>query len=442
MKSIQISYQGTARISQHQILSVGKKLQHEIERLRAVYGCGYDSVYASINLVHDAAMHERVKELAREKKALGIECLVVIGIGGSSLGTQAIHEAIQGKLYNERSPEIKVYFIDTIDADNVSDILELIEAYLKVGKKILVNVVTKSGTTTETVANFAVVHELLERYYPKNYQNYVVVTTDKDSVLWKYAQEKNFACLEVPKNVGGRFSVLSPVGLFPCALLGIDIDALLQGASDSMQHLLAPQLEENPAAVSAILKYIHYKQNKIPMHVMFVFSVYLEALGKWYCQLMGESIGKEFDSNGNKVHVGITPIVSVGTTDLHSVGQLYLGGPYDKFITFCSLKNYAHTVKVPAESPEGTSFMRDIEGKPFADIMLAILEGVKRAYEKEERPFCELVIPERNPYYIGQFLHMYMVEIMYLGFLLQINPFDQPNVETYKQETREILHHE
>lgn len=441
MKRIQLIHQESARIEHQEIVRIGSVVYPEIERLRAAYQQGYDSVYASINLSHDSVMHEQVLALVQHKKGLAIACLVVIGIGGSSLGTQAIHEAVHGKLYNEQNPEVKIYFIDTVDADTLYDVREILKTYLEAGKKILINVVTKSGLTTETIANFEVIRSLLQGYYPETYHHYVVVTTDKESLLWQMAQERRYAILEIPKKVGGRFSVLSPVGLFPCAFLGIDIKKLCDGARDGMQQFLSYDIAENSAALSAIIKYIHYRYNAINMSIMFVFSVYFEALGKWYCQLIGESIGKEYDVAGKKVHVGITPLVSVGTTDLHSVGQLYLGGPYDKFITFCSLEYYTHEVKIPSD-PLCIQQEMHIEGKAVHEVMEAILEGVKRAYHKEERPFCELIIPQRNPYYIGQFLQLYMIEIMYLGYLLHINPFDQPNVELYKEETREILQNE
>lgn len=437
MKNIQLLYESTAQIKKEDILRVGRRLQSEIERLGRANNQGYNSVYASLNLVYDTPLIDTVQKLAENKKALGVECLVVIGIGGSILGTQAIHQALHGIYYNELDPKIKVYFLDTVDPDMMHDCLTLLEGYLSAGKKILVNVITKSGTTIETIANFEVVRACLQKYHPQDYNNYIVVTTDKESPLWHVALNKKFSILEIPVNVGGRFSVLSAATLFPCAILAIDIVALQKGARDILAHVLNTTILENPAAISAIIKYIHYTKHAININNLFVFGVYLEALGKWYTQLMAESIGKERDIEGKKVHVGITPTVSVGTIDLHSVGQLYLGGPYDKFITFCSLEEYTHNIEIPKFQEYTT-----IENRSLQEIMNAILKGVKRAYHKEDRPFCEIVIPKRDPYFLGQFLQLYMVEIIYLGFLLHINPFDQPNVEMYKQETREILSNE
>ncbi len=438
MKYIQLLYEHTACICKEYIDEIAKRLQPEIERLQKAYKHGYDSIYASINLSHDEVLRNNVHLLAQEKKLLNIECLIVVGIGGSNLGTIAIHEALHGKYYNELDPDVKVYFVDTVDPDAVRDIVFLIEKYIISGKKILLNVVTKSGTTTETIANFEVILELFKKYYSEDYNKYVVVITDKESPLWHLANKQQFSLLEIPIKVGGRFSVLSAVGLFACAMLGIDINALHAGARDIIAQALTSNVYQNPAALSAIIKYVHYSRYNININNFFVFSGSLESSAKWYRQLMGESIGKEFDIKGKKVNVGITPTVSVGTVDLHSVGQLYLGGPYDKFITFCSLQTYNYDVKLP-DVQQCAECGINVEGKPLSEIMNAILQGVKKAYQKENRPFCELIIPKREPQYIGQFLQLYMIEIIYLGFLLNINPFDQPNVELYKQETRKIL---
>lgn len=184
------------------------------------------------------------------------------------------------------------------------------------------------------------------------------------------------------------------------------------------------------------MSFINKKQ--ITIHDLFVFSVQLESLGKWYRQLVGESLGKEFDTDGNKVHVGITPTVSVGSIDLHSVGQLYLGGPYDKFISFLSIDEHKPTISVP-KLAQFDELVANIQGKPLASIMQAILHGVKAAYKKSERPFCSFIWPTLSPYYLGQFMQLSLLEIVYLGNLLNVNPFDQPNVEQYKDETRKVL---
>lgn len=393
----------------------------------------YTTEFSSLYLPFDDTMHTFVKTLIAQKKALEPTVLVVIGIGGSALGAKAVHQSIYGRFYHATNPKLRVYFVQTIDSDRIMTILKVVELQLKQGNNVLVNVVTKSGTTTETIVNFEIILDLLKQYRD-DYQDLVVVTTDKDSQLWVRAKIERFALLEIPKNVGGRYSVFSTVGLFPLGLAGIDIDQLLDGARSGIQQCLKNSLESNPALQSALLLYEHYQRN-ITIHDMFIFSVDLETVGKWYRQLMGESIGKERNKRGERVLAGITPTVSLGTIDLHSVAQLYLGGPRDKFTTFVRVENGHKKIVIPKTAPPY------LQNKTLSDLMHAFVEGTQMAYKKNNRPFCTVTLPEKNEFFIGQFLQFKMVEIMYLGYLLEVNSFDQPNVELYKQEVTRILHH-
>jgi len=418
-------------------VAVGVTLRPEVERIIKVGTHGYDTDYASLNLLEDARMLQTVKAVAQEKRALEPSALVVIGIGGSHLGTAAIHEALYGKFYNEQNPELKVYFADSVDTDYIYDIVLLIEQEIEKGHNVIINVVSKSGSTTETIANFEIFLYLLQRYRSIDYCNYVVVTTDEGSRLWDLAEKKGFSRLAVPKKVGGRYSVFSSVSLFPLEMLGVDIDQLLAGARVMISASTHTDIFTNNAALSAAILYLHYQKN-ITIHNTFLFSEDLENVGKWYRQLMGESIGKEFDQRGQQVFVGITPTVSVGSADLHSVAQLYLGGPYDKFTTFISIQKSKSDVVVPMLD-EFEQLVAQIQGKQLSSIMDAILRGVYAAYQKGKRPFVTIELPKKSAYYLGQLLQFKMIEIIYLGYLLDINPFNQPQVELYKKETRKIL---
>ncbi len=194
---------------------------------------------------------------------------------------------------------------------------------------------------------------------------------------------------------------------------------------------LDTDVQNNPAMMSALIQYYHYKRG-VSINDLFLFSVDLEAMGKWYRQLMAESIGKEFDRQGKQVLMGITPTISLGSIDLHSVAQLYLGGPRDKCTTFVTVEKNTHTIVVPQDGA-------GLGGKTFSEIMHALSEGTKEAYLKNNRPFCSVVVPEKSEYSIGQFLQFKMIEVMYLGFLCNVDPFDQPNVEMYKREAQRIL---
>jgi len=437
---IKFNYEKTSLITKDELAAVGTMLCPEVERVTTACSHGYDTRYAFVNLLEDARMLQIVKVIAQEKRALKPSMLVVIGIGGSHLGTAAIHEALYGRFYNEQNPALKVYFADTVDTDYIYDIVLLVEQEIEKGHNVIVNVVSKSGTTTETIANFEIFLYLLQRYRNIDYCNYVVVTTDEGSRLWNLAEEKGFSRLAVPRKVGGRYSVFSSVSLFPLEMLGVDINQLFAGARAMMLMSVNTDIFTNNSALSAAILYLHHQKN-ITIHNTFLFSKDLENVGKWYRQLMGESIGKEFDRRGKQVHVGITPTVSVGSADLHSVVQLYLGGPYDKFTSFISVQRSKSDIAVPVLD-EFEQLVAQIQGKQLSFIMDAILQGVYAAYQKNKRPFVAIELPKKSAYYLGQLLQFKMIEIIYLGYLLDINPFDQPQVELYKKETRKILAYE
>jgi len=425
-----------ACVTTDEIKQVGSKLIPEIKQIQDALSQGYETEYASIHLLADNHMLQLVTHLIEKKKKLHISMLVVIGIGGSNLGTIAVHKALHGDFHNKKNPDVKIYFADTVDADYLSDVLYLVEKELRSGEHVLVNVVTKSGTTTETIANFEIFLNLLKTYNPQNYADYVVATTDKNSPLWVYAQKTSIDCLEIPKNVGGRYSVFSSVGLFPLGFLGVNIKDLLTGARNILQDCLDERVEKNPAMVSASINYLHYKQGA-NIHDIFVFSKYLRSFGQWCRQLVGESVGKKFDKEGKEVAVGVTPTVSVGTVDLHSVAQLYLGGPQDKFTTFVSVTPKAN-IQLPKMDALG-QLVENIQGKSISCIMDSIIGGVKAAYVEDKRPFISVHIPEVEEIHLGQLMQWKMLEIMYLGYLLHVNPFDQPQVELYKKEIRKLL---
>jgi len=435
IKNIEFSFED-ALIPKRRIVKTAEKLKPEIRNVANATSKGYDDDRASINLPDDKNMLSKVEQVIRDNLQLKPEYLIVVGIGGSNLGTIAVHEAVLGKLYNQLTPSIKVLYADTVDSDLSNGIITLVKSALERDGNMLLNIVSKSGTTTETAANFEIFIALLKEY-KKNYGKYVNVTTDRGSTLWDLALKRGFNVLEIPKKVGGRYSVFSSVGLFPLGLLGINIVQLLDGARSMRDTCINMNIEKNPAAMSAAIQYLHYKSGR-NISDLFLFSNDLESLGKWHRQLMAESLGKEFNKKGEEVNIGITPTVSIGSTDLHSMAQLYLGGPYDKFTTFVRIRNSGSRITVP--SVEGYSeLVSGIHGKSLMDIMDATLEGTKAAFRSAERPFAEITLPDKSESTIGQLLQFKMIETIYLGYLLDVNPFDQPNVESYKRETRKIL---
>jgi len=435
LKDIEFSFED-AIIPQQRILETAERLRPEIKIMANAISEGYEGDLASLYLPDDRLMLGKVRQAIGKNLQLKPVYLVVMGIGGSNLGTIAVQEAVLGKLYNQLTTATKVLYADTVDSDNINNIITLVKPVLERGDNIVLNVISKSGTTTETIANAEVLIDLLRRH-KKDCKNCISVTSDKGSELWNIAVKEGINVLEIPKKVGGRYSVFSPVGLFPLGLLGLNIEQLLDGAIHVRDACIETNIEKNPAAISAAIQYLHYDSGK-NISDLFLFANDLESLGKWCRQLMAESLGKEFNKKEEKVNIGITPVVSIGSTDLHSMAQLYLGGPYDKFTTFLSVENSNSHINVP--TLEGYSkLVYGIQGKSLESIMGAIVEGTKAAFRKGGRPFMEIKLPCKSEYSIGQFLQFKMIETIYLGYLLDVNPFDQPNVESYKEETRKIL---
>lgn len=423
--------------SKAQITGVAKGLIPRIRQLQEVLKKkDYSDDSASIILPRDDSHLESVRKAAKEFR--NAELVVVVGIGGSNLGTVAVQEAALGKLHNLRRDLTRIVYADTVDSDNLSMISEAINYYLSRNRKVLVNVISKSGMTTETIANFQVLLERIQETFPRTYKEFVVITSDEGSKFDILAEKLEYARLTIPKHVGGRYSAFSAVGLLPLAVVGVDVEQLLKGASDALRMCLDDDVKNNPAAIIASLMYLHYKKGR-KIHDHFVWSNDLESAGKWYRQLLGESIGKEWNAKKTrKIKVGITPTVSVGSTDLHSVGQLYLGGPDDKFFRFVTVEKSRTNVTVP-KMPFFDLLVRGAQGKSADELLWAIINGVQKAFSKKKLPFIELALPDKSEYHIGQLMQIEMIEVMLLGQLFDVNPFNQPNVEDYKEETRKIL---
>lgn len=410
-----------------------KKLETYTARLREVRGSkAYTEYESSINLPNDDALLTRVKEVAHTVVTPQMKYSIVIGIGGSNLGTKAIYDAVYGArdlLEPNRFP--KMLFAETTDPEWLAAAQTLLKGLTR-PEEVLVTVISKSGGTTETMANFEVLMQTLREKFD-DVTGRVVAITDEGSKLWEAAGAQQMQRLAIPAPVGGRYSVLSAVGLLPLLSVGIDITQLRKGASDMLDHTFG---EDNIAAQSAAVLALARGNGQV-INDNFMFHPELESVGKWYRQLMGESVGKEQSLTGETVHAGITPTVSLGSTDLHSVGQLYLGGPKDKLTTFVSSAQSAEA-SVPTERvfPD---LVPVATGKTAEQIMAAILQGTQIAYQKAGLPYMEVVLDDLSVASLGAYLQFKMVEMMYLGQLLGVNSFDQPNVESYKIETKRLL---
>ncbi len=434
-------YKKTWLLDEKLILKEGKKLSGYSQNLsKNSKAGGYHFLESSINLPSDSVKMEEVKRVVQQVRTKNLKYIVVIGIGGSNLGTKAIYDALWGHyetLEPHRFP--KLLFSDTTDVKWLAKCGSFLQKEINSPDEILMVCISKSGGTTELIVNFEILFGFLKKKW-NTFLNRCIVITDEGSKLALLASQKGILLLFIPKEVGGRYSVFSPVGLFPLMLLGVDCKELLSGARAMRDICLSTRVEKNPALQSALVQFLLNGEQRT-ISDMFLFAPSLESLGKWYRQLLAESIGKEFDRDGKVVHCGIMPTVSIGSTDLHSMGQLYLAGPNDKMTTFVSVASVGsnkENVSVPKKGVFN-GLVDSIYGKTSAEIMNAILSGIKRTYQKKKIPFCEIVLDDISPKSLGEFMQFKMMEVMFLGELFNVNAFDQPNVEEYKIETKRVL---
>jgi glucose-6-phosphate isomerase len=366
--------------------------------------------------------------------------LIVLGIGGSALGNVALQAALNGATYNllsdRKRPGPRLFVLDNVDPALVAETLALLGRRLKT---TLVNVISKSGETAETAAQFMIVREMLRKKLGNNFAQRIVATTDAHKgTLRDLAAADGYATLPVPQDVGGRFSVLSAVGLFSAAMCGIDIDALLAGAGAMKQRVENLRWRENPACMLAAIKYIAYAAKGKTIHVMMPYSNRLFALADWYRQLWAESLGKKILRDGQEVFVGPTPVKALGATDQHSQIQLYREGPNDKLIVFLEVRKHPRDLTVPdvfAQTP-ATSYLRKAK---LSKLLGAEKAATEYALAESGRPSVTLRFNAITPPSVGEFIYLYEFTTSLMGELLGVNAYDQPAVELGKQATFALM---
>ena len=359
------------------------------------------------------------------------ENFVNVGIGGSALGAQACFMALCHPFHNqlERRPNngMRMFFADNIDPDYLYGLFDACDP-----SRTLYNVITKSGSTAETMGTFLLVKEALETSIGSKWRDHVVVTTDKEKGdLRTIATDEGLKAYVVPDGVGGRFSVLTPVGLLPAASAGINIRQLLDGAGAMSKRLEKVSVMDNPAYLYAMYQYLLDTAKGKPMSVMMPYSSGLYGLADWYRQLWAESLGKKYDLDGNVVNVGPTPIKALGVTDQHSQVQLYAEGPNDKVFTFLAVEQFARTMPMKASYPEMSS-LDYLGGRNMGELIEAERVGTVYALTKQQRPNLTITFPMVNPHAVGQFFHAMEAATVFSGGLYNIDPLDQPGVEAGK----------
>lgn len=432
MKNITFDYsKALGFINEHEVKYFENFVEDAHEMLHNKTGAGNDFLgWVNLPKDYDREEFKRIK-LAAEKIKSDSDALVVIGIGGSYLGARAAIEFLSHSFYNalpkskRKTPEI--YFVgNNISSTYIVDILELLE-----GKDISVNVISKSGTTTEPAIAFRIFKEYMEKKYGKEEAGKrIYATTDKArGALKTLADEEKYETFVIPDDVGGRFSVLTAVGLLPIAVSGADIDKLMEGAAAACNQYNNPRLMENDCYKYAAVRNAFYRKNKTT-EIMVNYEPSLHFFTEWWKQLYGESEGKD--------QKGIFPAGVDFSADLHSMGQYIQDGLRNIFETVLHVETPRKrmTVEEDKDNIDGLNFLA---GKEISYINEKAFQGTLLAHTDGGVPNLILNIPELNEYYLGFLIYFFEKACGISGYLLGVNPFDQPGVEAYKKNMFALL---
>lgn len=388
---------------------------------------------ASIKRLHDFT--ERIRN--------NVDAVVSLGIGGSFLGNKVLFDIFCGEFWNTWTPEQrkglpKVYFSgQNIDPRRTGDIINHLKAMAanKGGKyKVMLMCMSKSGGTLDTMSNFMVILDALKK--DSNIEVECVAVTDpnmeKKTLLKQIAVENGWECFAVPDGVGGRFTVFCEVGLSTAAVIGMDIEKFLEGARDMDKACQNDDLWQNPAMLNAALKVAAYKKHGRNIEVMMPYGDYLKSLSEWYIQLLAESLGKQFDKKGKEVCEGRTPLVAVGTTDMHSQTQQHQEGTLDKVVQFIKVEKWANDLTIPNVFPN-VKKLADISGVKMGDALEVARQSNADALKSNSRYNACFTLPEVNEYHLGELMYLLAMSVAYEGELLNVDAFNQPGVEAYKR---------
>jgi len=367
----------------------------------------------------------------------GYDTVCVVGIGGSALGAWALDCGIRGPhpVQGAWTPERpRLVILDNVDPAFTAAALASMDP-----RKTLTVVIAKSGGTAETVSTFLIVREWMEQALgAETAARIVAVTTEGKGDLFALAQAEGYRTFGIPENVGGRFSVLSAVGLVPAALIGVDISRLIRGAAAMTQLCWQDDLERNIALRAALFHWLVWTRKQKPIQVAFPYSNHLWGTAFWFRQLWAESLGKARNRKGEVVHTGQTPVAALGTTDQHSQVQLYIEGPNDKVFTFWAVEKFPSPGKIPARRFNLPAFDA-LAGQSLKTLIEAERRATAAALVENGRPNCTVTLGRVDEEHLGAFLQMMEFQTAFLGELLDIDAFDQEGVELGKRFTYGLM---
>lgn len=369
---------------------------------------------------------QAIEQLAATIKSQ-FKAVIIIGIGGSDLGTRAVHRALNHQFYNLRQQPQLFFAGDTTDPIALQEIFESVH-----WPDTAVVMVSKSGNTVEQLSAFFLARDAIKQAVGDAYVNHIIAVTDPvTGSLRELANKEGYATLPIPSEVGGRFSVFSAVGLFPLALTGVDIRALLTGGRAALEEYRPQALE-----FAAHQHVAYWMGRKIQVLMPYVYS--MREIGFWFRQLWAESLGKSQSNHDETINVGPTPVAALGPTDQHSQVQLYRDGPDDKTFTFITVKEWSRDLHIPQELPDIPA-LSYLKGLSLAHILQAEYEGTEAALREVGRPTMTIELDRLDAWHIGALLVFFELATAYAGSLFNINPYDQPGVERGKEITRSRL---
>lgn len=403
---------------------------------RAMSDGSYSLPEASLRLPFDEALLKKSQTLATKLAGPKLSYILDIGIGGSNLGAKALYEATAGTLDAHTPFAPKMLFADTCSPELLADITEILLSEILEKEEIIIVISSKSGTTTETIVNASVLVSALELKLG-SLADRIVCVTDEGSPLWATGEKYGYHLLPVPKIVGGRFSVFSPAGVFPLLCVGVEIEPLFRGAQSAVYNSIERGVEGD--AFNAAQDIISWHSSGAVVFDFFVFHPELESVGKWYRQLFAESIGKATTLDGALTTHRMIPTVSVGSTDLHSVEQMHLAQPQisARLLVRAHTPHWEH--QFLANNSVFTPLVPGLERRAPCEVLDAIYRGLVETYQSRKIFFGEISLSDLDPESLGALMQFMMCTIMHLANSLNINAFDQPNVEAYKEATRRIL---
>lgn len=418
-------------IGQHEVDYLAEQVRIAHEQLHNKTGAGSDFLgWIDLPTQYDKEEFARIKQAAAKIRS-DSDVLVVIGIGGSYLGARAAIESLSHSFYNAMPKEQRggpqiVFAGNHISSTYMKHLLQFLE-----GKDYSLNVISKSGTTTEPAIAFRILRDEIERKYGKEEaRRRIYATTDKArGALKKLADAEGYESFVIPDDVGGRYSVLTAVGLLPIAVAGIDIDAMMQGAADASKEYANPDLASNASYQYAAVRNALYRKGKTT-EILVNYEPGLHFVSEWWKQLYGESEGKD-----NK---GIYPASVDFSTDLHSMGQFIQEGTRNIFETVLQVEQPKEEITIGSD-PENLDGLNFLSGKTMDFVNKKAFEGTLLAHTDGGVPNLVVTIPELTPYWFGHLVYFFEKACGVSGYLLGVNPFDQPGVEAYKRNMFALL---